>query len=63
MGRWPEHTNKCIYLSIYLSIDALIFFPNAILDCIIECYRNTYLSEGNEFNRVYFLRFCTKYDT
>ena len=37
-------------------------FSYAILNYIFECYRNTYLSQRNEFNRVYFLQFCTKYD-
>ena len=38
-------------------------FSYAVVNYIFECYRNTYLSERNEFNRVYFLRFCSKYET
>ena len=37
-------------------------FSQAVANYIFECYRKTYLSERTEFNRVYFLRFCTEYD-
>ena len=37
-------------------------FSHAVVNYIFECYQKTYLSQRNEFNRVYFLRFCTKYN-
>ena len=38
-------------------------FSHAVVKYIFESYRKTYLSKRNEFNRIYFLQFCTKYNT
>ena len=40
-----------------------LFFSHAVVNYIFECCGKTYLSKRNELNRVYFLRFCTKYNT
>ena len=38
-------------------------FSHTVVNYIFECHLNTCLSLRNEFNSVYFLRFCTQYDT
>ena len=44
------------------SMPCFCLFSYTVVNYIFECYRKR-MSQRNEFNSIFFLRFCTKYNT